>query len=77
VTDASALDRIAAALERLAPPPPTAADPLAFPAYAWRGGQLEAIALEALPLERLIGIDRQRDALVENLRRLALRACGA
>jgi uncharacterized protein len=69
--DASALDRIAAALERLAPPPPPAADPLAHPAYAWRCGRLDAIALAALPLERLIGLDRQRDALVENLRRLA------
>lgn len=69
--DPAVLERIAAALERLAPPPPVAADPLAHAAYAWRGDRLEAIALAALPLERLIGIDRQRDVLLANLRRLA------
>ena len=30
------LARIAAALDRIAPPPPAAADPLAHPAYVWR-----------------------------------------
>ena len=65
------LDRIAAALERLAPPPPPAADPLAHPAYAWRGDRLVPIALAALPLDRLHGVERQRDALTGNLRRLA------
>lgn len=66
------LDRIAAALERLSPPPPPAADPRAHPAYLWRGGVLAAArGFAALPLERLIGIDRQKAALLENLRRLA------
>ena len=45
MTDAPAptdLARIAAALERLSPPPPPAADPLAHPAYVWREGVLVA-----------------------------------
>jgi len=71
------LDRIAAALERLAPPPPEPADPLAHPAYRWRGGAgwggaLDALALpDALPLDALQGIGRQKALFVANLRRLA------
>ncbi len=66
------LDRIAAALERLAPPPPTPADPLAHAAYVWRGDALAAArAFEPLPLAQLHGIDAQRDALTANLARLA------
>lgn len=64
--------RIADALDRLAPPPPPAADPLAHPAYVWRGDVLApARAFAPLPLDQLRGIDAQRDALVANLRRLA------
>ena len=66
------LDRIAAALERLAPPPPTPADPLAHPAYVWRGDHLAAArAFAPLPLAALHGIDAQKAALTQNLRRLA------
>ncbi|AIT06452.1 MULTISPECIES: DUF815 domain-containing protein [Sphingomonas] len=66
------LDRIAAALDRLAPPPPASDDPQAHPAYVWRDGALVAArAFTPLPLDLLIRVDRQRDALVENLRRLA------
>jgi len=66
------LDRIAAALERLAPPPPPAADPLAHPAYVWRGGVLVAArAFAPLDLALLQRVDQQRDALVANLERLA------
>ena len=66
------LDRIAAALERLSPPPAPAADPLAHPAYRWAGGVLAAArAFAPQPLERLVGIDRQKAALVDNLSRLA------
>lgn len=66
------LDRIAAALERLAPPPPVAADPLAHPAYLWEGQALAATrAFAALPLDMLTGMDAQKAALVDNLRRLA------
>ena len=68
------LDRIAAALERLSPPPPPAADPLAHPAYLWRHGVLQpARAFDPLPLDLLAGIDAQKAALVGNMRRLAAR----
>ena len=64
--------RIAAALERLAPPPPAPADPEAHPAYTWRDGVLTpARAFAPLPLDLMIGVDRQKEALAENLRRLA------
>lgn len=66
------LDRIAAALERLAPPPPAPADPLAHPAYLWRDGVLAAArAFSPLPLDLLHGVAAQKDALLANLRRLA------
>lgn len=66
------LARIAAALERIAPPSPIPADPLAAPAYVWRGASLAAArAFSPLPLELLTGIDAQKEALVENSRRLA------
>ncbi len=64
--------RIAAALERLSPPPPPAADPLAAPAYGWDGtGLCAARAFRPLPLDRLVGIDAQKAALTANLDRLA------
>ncbi|RMB52052.1 hypothetical protein C8J44_3079 [Sphingomonas sp. PP-CE-3A-406] len=66
------LDRIAAALERLSPPPPPVADPRANAAYVWRGGALvPVLGFAPLPLDRLVGIDRQKAALLGNLRRLA------
>lgn len=66
------IDRIAAALERLAPPPPAAADPLAHPAYVWRYDVLVvARAFTPLPLDLLHGVDAQKSALVGNLERLA------
>ena len=67
-----AWERMAAALERLAPPPPPPpAAPLAHPAYAWRGGVLSPVAPAAPALDRLLGLARQRDALLGNLTRLA------
>ncbi|WP_230480810.1 DUF815 domain-containing protein [Sphingomonas sp. Leaf21] len=74
MTDLAAhtLERIAAALERLAPPPPPSADPLAHPAYLWRAGVLHAArGFAPVPVSLLQGLDRQRDALVANLERLA------
>jgi predicted AAA+ superfamily ATPase len=66
------LARIAAALERIAPPPPVSADPLAHPAYLWREGVLRpARAFEPLGLDLLEGIEPQKDAVVGNMRRLA------
>ena len=66
------LARIAEALERLAPPPPPAADPAAHAAYVWREAVLVAArAFDPLPLDLLTGIDAQKAALIENSRRLA------
>jgi predicted AAA+ superfamily ATPase len=68
------LARIADALERIAPAPPAAADPLSHPAYVWRDGSLLATrAFAPLPLDLLSGIEAQKAALVENSRRLAHR----
>ncbi len=67
-----AIDRIAAALERIAPPPPPPADPRAHPAYVWRDGTLAAArAFRPLPLALLHGVEVQKADLVANLRRLA------
>ena len=66
------LSRIGDALDRLAPPPGESADPLAHPAYVWRGKRLHAAQHFApLPLALLTGIDTQKDAVLENSRRLA------
>ena len=66
------LDRIAAALERLSPPPPVSTDPMTDAAYVWRGHALiPARAFSPLPLDMLLGVSRQKDALLANLRRLA------
>jgi predicted AAA+ superfamily ATPase len=72
MTDPDILARIADALERLAPPPAPHADPAAHAAYVWRdGGLAEARAFKPLPLDLLTGIDAQKEALVDNARRLA------
>jgi predicted AAA+ superfamily ATPase len=66
------IERIAAALERLAPPRPAAADPLAHPAYVWRGDTLSAArAFAPVPLDRIFGLGAQKQALLDNLTRLA------
>jgi uncharacterized protein len=67
-----ALDRIAAALERLAPPPLPPIDWLSAPAYVWEGERARAVTvLDALPLDALHGIDAQKVALRNNCARLA------
>lgn len=69
---ADPLERIAAALDRLAPPPPTSDDALRHPAYVWRAGALVAArAFAPLPLDLLIRVDRQKASLLDNLRRFA------
>ena len=66
------LERIAAALERLSPAPAPAAALDAHPAYVWRDDALRvADRFAPLPLDLLIGVDRQKAILVENLSRLA------
>lgn len=66
------LERIAAALERLAPPPAPPTDWLACPAYVWEGDRARPVpVLDALPLAALHGIDAQKAAIRENCARLA------
>ena len=72
------LNRIADALERLAPADRQPVDLAATDAFVWHatpngaGGWLEPIAkVNRLPLDLLQGIDRQADILLENTRRFA------
>jgi len=68
------LDRIAAGLERLAPPPPAAADFTIADAYVWqpKGAQLSPVQrVNRVEMALLKGIERVRDTLVENTERFA------
>jgi uncharacterized protein len=68
------LDRIAAALERLAPPPPPKSDLAAADAFIWHaeGDWLEPVPeVNRVDIDLLRGIDRVRDILVENTERFA------
>jgi predicted AAA+ superfamily ATPase len=68
------LERIAAALERLAPPPPAAPDFDAAEAFVWHpeGRKLAPVArVNRVDMSLLRGIDRVRDLLVENTERFA------
>jgi len=67
-----ALERIAAALERLAPPAPEHVDWHGSTAYLWDGASARAIAeFETTPLDLLHGIDAQKSKVCDNLARLA------
>jgi len=67
-----ALERIAAALERLAPEPREPVDWANHPAYLWSGGEPHALeTLDALPIDQLRGINAQKKALSANLQHLA------
>jgi uncharacterized protein len=66
--------RIAAALERLAPPVPAAPDLSAASAFVWHpeGNRLAPVArVNRVDMSLLKGIDRVRDQLVENTERFA------
>jgi len=66
------LERIASALERLAPPVAPPQNWLNAPAYVWDGYHARAImALDALPLATLRGVDKQKAAFTTNITRLA------
>ncbi|RHW18015.1 ATP-binding protein [Sphingomonas gilva] len=72
MTDDALIRRIAEALERLSPPPAPAADPQAHAAYVWQASGLVAVAdFRPLPLDALKGIERQKAALLDTVRRLA------
>ena len=67
-------ERIAAALERMAPAPLEAPDYAAADAFVWHinPDRLEPIGtVNRVDIELLIGIDRSRDTLVENTRQFA------
>jgi uncharacterized protein len=67
-------DRIAEALERLAPKPPAPADLSAASAFVWHAAdrRLEAVAkVNRVDIGLLKGIDMTRDTLLENTRRFA------
>ena len=68
------LSRIAAALERLAPPAPEKPDFLSADAFVWSGEGLRFLAVphvNRVPLGLLKGIDRTAAILLENTRRFA------
>ncbi len=65
------LARIADALERLAPPPPSPIDWAAAPAYVWDGTARAVAELVAPPLDLLKGIDAQKQVVTANINRLA------
>ncbi len=70
----AALDRIAAALERLAPAPMQAPDFDAAEAFVWHVSpdRLEPVTeVSRIHLELLIGIERSRDTLLANTRQFA------
>lgn len=68
------LQRIADALERLAPPVPPVPDFSKADAFLWQAqrGMLQPVPkVNRIPLKLLVGIDHVRDILVENTRRFA------
>jgi predicted AAA+ superfamily ATPase len=70
-----ALNRIAAALERLVPAPMPAPDFNAAEAFAWHTGpdRLEPVARVArVDIDLLVGVNRSRDTLLDNTRHFAL-----
>jgi predicted AAA+ superfamily ATPase len=76
MTDETALlERIARALERLSPPPAPDTAWEAAEGFVWDPSQRALQPLSSIarvPLELLVGIDRQRDQLLANTRRFAL-----
>ena len=68
------MERIAAALERLSPPPAAAPDFEAADAFVWHVApdRLEPVAkVNRVDLPLLVGIDRARDTLLANTRQFA------
>lgn len=69
-----ALERIAAALERISPPPAPAPDLTAAGAFVWHTDpdRLDPVAdVSRVDLSLLIGVNRARDILLENTRHFA------
>lgn len=71
-SDGPMLERIALALERLAPAARAATDWLSAPAYVWDGSAARAVdRLEAPALALLRGVDQQKQSVVGNVARHA------
>ncbi|WP_026608191.1 ATP-binding protein [Methylocapsa acidiphila] len=71
---ASILERIAAALERLAPPPPSPPDFNAADAFVWHAARalLQPVPrVNRVEMNLLRGVDRLRDTLLDNTLRFA------
>ncbi len=70
---ASTFERVASALDRLAPRPPKKPDFTAADAFVWHAkGELEPVArVNRVEMALLQGIDRMRDTLLENTERFA------
>lgn len=69
-----ALDRIAAALERMSPAPLDMPDVSSASAFVWHVDPDRLIPVKTvnrIALELLVGVDRSRDTLLENTRRFA------
>lgn len=72
---ADVLERIAAALERLAPPIEEPINWLSAPAYLWdRVSARPVERIDALPLDQLRGIDAHKNAVADNIKRIAANA---
>ncbi|KQI68768.1 AAA family ATPase [Loktanella sp. 3ANDIMAR09] len=70
----AALERIAAALERLRPGPAVAPDFSAANAFVWQADPDRLVPVDRVSrvdVDLLVGIDRSRDTLLENTRRFA------
>ncbi|MEL7444542.1 MAG: DUF815 domain-containing protein [Pseudomonadota bacterium] len=66
------LERLVAALERIAPPTPPSTDWLGSPGYFRGSADIRTFAaLDALPLETLRGVEEQKAAVRSNVERLA------
>ncbi len=66
------LERIAAALERIAPPLDAPIDWNSSPAFFWDGSTAQEVSdLDSVPLDRLHGIDKQKHAVSANVQRLS------
>jgi predicted AAA+ superfamily ATPase len=73
-SDADILQRIASALERLAPQPPKAPDFAAADAFIWFPDARRLVSVprvNRVDMSLLKGIDRMRDILIENTERFA------
>ncbi len=70
----AALDRIADALDRLAPPPPAQPDFAAAEAFIWQAspeGFIPVAKVNRVPISLLKSVDQMRATLVENTERFA------